>query len=126
MKNPKKIVKILRYSARTILILVGAFWFVFALLSGAEELGGGVMGVVKNSLNALPWLILFAFVFIAWKWEIIGGSIISVMGVLTIFMFDAYKEPVVFLLISLPLMLLGGALVIAGYLSREQQAKNNK
>jgi hypothetical protein len=119
MKNATKTVKILRYTARIFLILVVSFWFVFALLSGAEELGGGLMGVVKNFPNALPWLLLFALVFLAWKWELVSGIIIAALGILTIFMFDTLEEGVTFLLISVPLMFLGGALVSAWYLERK-------
>ena len=60
--NKNKIAKILRYTARTILLFISIFWFVFALLSGAEEYGGGVKGIITNSPNALPWLLLFVLV----------------------------------------------------------------
>ena len=38
------------------------------------------MGVIKNSPNAAPWLGLLVFVFIAWKWELIGGVIFVLIG----------------------------------------------
>ena len=103
-----KIAKGLRYFARTVLLLVAIFWFVFALLSGSAELGGGWRGILENAPNAAPWAVLFILVFIAWKWEMIGGILIALLGILSIFMFDALEQPFVFLAISLPLILLGG------------------
>ena len=61
--NPARIIKYTRYTARTILIFVSSFWFVFALLSGAEQYGGGIKGVMMNSPNALPWLVFFGVCF---------------------------------------------------------------
>ena len=120
MEHEDKLAKVLRYITRTVLLIISVFWFIFALLSGAEELGGGIIGIVRNSPNALPWLLLFVFVFVAWKWERIGGTIITAMGLLTIFLLDSYKEPFVFLLISLPLMILGSFLIISWYLTKEK------
>jgi hypothetical protein len=107
----QKIITIARNIARTILILVAGFWFVFALLSGAQEAGGGVMGVVRNSPNALPWLLLFVFVWAVFKWELVGGALIALFGVLSIFAFDTYKHIDTFLLITLPLILVGGVFI---------------
>ena len=98
--------------------------FIFALLSGAEGYGGGLKGVIMNSPNSLPWLLLFVFVYVAWKWELVGGSLVALIGFFTIFMFDAFEEPFVFLAISLPLMLLGAFLIISWYLTKNERQKN--
>jgi hypothetical protein len=109
----KNLSKILNYSSRILLIIISVFWFVFALLSGAEEYGGGIKGILKNSPNALPWLILFFFVFLAWKKKLIGGIVILLIAVFTLFMFD---HPTALLLISLPLLISGGLLIVSHYL----------
>lgn len=114
--NAMKYVMYMRYFARGVLVVVATFWFLFALLSGAELYGGGWYGILMNSPNALPWLLLFGLVYVAWEWELIGGCMIAAMGVFTIFMFDAWEEPFVFLLISLPLMIVGGMLVACHFL----------
>ena len=119
--NKNKIAKYLRYTARTILLILSSFWFVFALFSGAEEYGGGLKGVLMNSPNALPWLLLLLLVYIAWKKELIGGSLITLIGFLSIAFFKTYEHLIVFMLVSLPLILLGGSLVVSYYLD-----KNNK
>lgn len=106
----------LRYIARGVLLAVAGFWFIFALLSGAGQYGGGFSGIIKNLPNAIPWVVLFIFVYIAWRWEHIGGTLVALMGIGTIFMFDA--EPIVLLAISFPLILLGAALVASWYFRR--------
>jgi hypothetical protein len=119
MKNKKKFAKYLHYTALIILTIITAFWFVFALLSGAEEYGGGLRGIVMNSPNALPFLILFIFVYITWKWRLVGGSFIFLMGLFTIFAFNAFREPVVLFAISFPLMIFGMGVIWSWYLDRE-------
>ena len=119
--NKNKLSKYLRYTARIVLLTVSSFWFVFALFSGAEEYGSGLKGVLMNSPNALPWLLLLLLVYIAWKKELIGGSLITLIGFLSIAFFKTYEHLIVFMLVSLPLILLGGSLVVSYYLD-----KNNK
>ena len=115
MKNHEKTVKILRNIARVFLIILAAFWFVFALLSGAEEYGGGIQGIIKNSPNALPWAVLFVCVFITWKWELIGGILLIAMGVFTAIQFDAFESVIILCMISLPLVLMGIIFILSWY-----------
>jgi len=121
--NKNKLAKYLRSTARTVLLFVSVFWFIFALSSGAEEYGGGLKGVLMNSPNALPWLLLFLLIYIAHKRELIGGSLIVLIGFLTIFFFKTYQHLIVFILISLPLILLGGSLIISYYLDKNIKNK---
>ena len=81
MNTPQiKIANILRNTARYSLLIIGVLIFIFALLSGAESQGGGVMGIIKNSPNALPWVLLLVLVYVAWKWELVGGILFTVIG----------------------------------------------
>ncbi len=123
MKDPTKLVKYLRYIARTILIIISVFWFLFALFSGAEEYGGGLKGILMNSPNALPWLSLLVFVFLAWKWELIGGILIVMLGGFTVYFFKAYESLPVFIIISLPLIILGGFYIFSWYLAKNKSDK---
>ena len=86
MEKDKKIqtANIARYSLLCLSVLV----FIFALLSGSEDYGGGLSGIIQNSPNALPWLLLLALTFIAWKWELIGGIIITVIGLYMVYFFN--------------------------------------
>ncbi len=80
-ENQLKTANTFRNIARYTLLSIGALLFVFALFSGAESFGGGFMEVIKNSPNAAPWLGLLVFVFIAWKWELFGGILITALGI---------------------------------------------
>ena len=114
--DKKRLSKIIKITSISVLTLFAIFWFVFALLSGAKEYGGGLTGIIKNSPNAIPWALLFGLVYLAHKKEKIGGYTLITLGVLTVFMFDGFEEPFVLIVISLPIILLGSALVYSKYL----------
>ncbi len=116
----EKTAKFLRYGSRTVLVVVSSFWFVFALLSGSEDYGGGIKGIMMNSPNALPWLLLGVLVYVVFKWELVGGLLVAGMGVFTVFFFNAYKSVFVFFSISVPLLVLGGLLLTSWYLRIKQ------
>ena len=121
MKNKTKIAKYLRYTSRTALIIITTFWFIFALLSGSEKLGRGLKGILKNIPNALPWLLLFVIVYIAWKREFIGGLVITFIGLFTIFFFQTYKSLITLLGISLPLLIIGVSLLLSWQLTKGEK-----
>jgi hypothetical protein len=66
--NNRKLLKYLRTASLIWLLLLGGFWFGFALLSGAERYGGGIDGVIQNSPNALPWLLLLIVAAMSFRW----------------------------------------------------------
>lgn len=107
-----------RYIARAVLLVLAVFWFGFALLSGAGDLSGG--GLIQNVPNALPWLLLFVLVYIAWKWELIGGLLVISGGIFTIFFFNALASPVVLWAISLPFIVLGGLFVLSWHTAKQK------
>jgi len=84
---------ILRGIARYGLLAISSTVIVFALVSGAEDYDGGLEGVIKNSPNSLPWLLLLGALFIAWKREFIGGSIIIALGLLLQIFFNFFRVP---------------------------------
>ena len=110
-----RVLKMSKIVARIILLIVSLFWFVFALLSGAEEAGGGIKGVLKNSMNALPWLILLGLNYLVHRWELIGGIVLMGFAFFSFFMFDLYtvEQLPVFFMIFVPLFLI--ASVFTGY-----------
>ncbi|MFC1617220.1 hypothetical protein ACFL2K_03270 [Candidatus Margulisiibacteriota bacterium] len=115
------IAKYLRYISRSVLIIIAVFWFVFALLSGSEELGGGVKGILLNSPNSLPWLLLLLIIYVVWKWEFIGGILIILSGIFTIFFFQTYKSIITFSLISIPLIAIGIMLILSWKLGKSEK-----
>lgn len=104
--------------ARTLTLIFSAFWFGFALLSGAETFGGGIRGILRNSPNALPWFFLLTFTFLYWYYEIISASLIMLIGLVSLFFFDAFQSPFVLFAISIPILILGSILLITALLSR--------
>ncbi|HAW50964.1 MAG TPA: hypothetical protein DCX54_01360 [Flavobacteriales bacterium] len=92
----------LRNIARYFLLITGICVFGFALVSGSEEYGGGITGIVRNSPNALPWVLLLILTYISWKWELTGGIIVLCFSIVLLFFFHVFVRfnVVVFLLIS--------------------------
>jgi hypothetical protein len=112
----RRAARLLRVVARGTLILVCLFWFVFALLSGAEELGGGLGGVLRNSPNALPWVVLALLIALAFRFERAGGAMIVLAGGLAALQFNAVQAWQTMVLIPLPVVLCGVALFVTGTL----------
>lgn len=83
-----KIANVCRFTARYSLLTLGVLVFIAALIFGAGDYGGGIMGIIKNSPNALPWALLLVTVFIAWKKEMVGGIIIMIFGVGLVYFFN--------------------------------------
>lgn len=111
-----KIGHALRLVSRGVLLVVGLFWFVFALLSGAEELGGGLRGVARNSPNALPWLLLLLLVALTFHFERAGALAIIALSVAFAVVFDTLAHPVTFFLIPVPLVAAAAGLILASML----------
>lgn len=115
-----KTANILRNIARYTLLVLGILVFIFALLSGSEDYGGGVSGIIKNSPNVLPWLILLVLIFTAWKWELVGGIIITVLGIAMLYFFN-FRGPNFFLvtfILTLLIVILGSFFIISWYLTK--------
>ncbi|HHB52203.1 MAG TPA: hypothetical protein ENK75_04055, partial [Saprospiraceae bacterium] len=70
--------------------IFGILVFLFALVSGSEAYGGGLMGIIKNSPNALPWALLLLLVGIAWKWEFLGGILILALAAYLFYLFKIF------------------------------------
>lgn len=105
---------LLFWSAFIGLAILTGFWAVFALASGAEEYGGGIYGLIRNSPNAIPWVVLIGVLVLAWRYPFVGGLIYVGAGVFTLLFFKTYQDAVTFVLITLPYLGLGAALAWAG------------
>ena len=102
------------------LTLISLLLFVFALFSGAEE--NTFQGLLKNSPNALPWLIMLAISLFGWKNKLITGVAALILGTLFI-VFLAVKGStllVVYIVIGLVPMF-GGLLVGSHYAEQSEQ-----
>jgi uncharacterized membrane protein len=103
----QKLKSTLYYMPRLILLAFTLFWLIFALLSGAAELGGGIKGIILNSPNAIPWALLLILNWVSFKWPLAGGTIVALMGALSFFAFDGFENPFVVGLLVLPLIIVG-------------------
>jgi hypothetical protein len=95
------------------LTILTTLWLVFALLSGAEQQGGGLSGVLRNSPNALPWAAMLALVWVANRAPLAGGWLFIAMAFITMVGFNTWHHPATFALITLPYMVLGAMLALS-------------
>lgn len=122
-----KALKISKIAAQVILLIVSLFWFTFAILSGSEELGGGIQGLLRNAMNGLPWLILLGFNYLAYRWNLAGGIILFGFAWFCFFLFDMYKveQLPVFFLIFVPLFLIA-SIFIGNGIMKIRSGENNQ
>ena len=123
--------KIIHWFPRILCILAILFVSLFALdsfdpnLSAARQWLGFFMHLV-------PSFILIILLIIAWKWELIGGSILAIVGLgLTPFIFMVnYHNNHSFWLslgiiagITLPFVITGGLFILSHYVKRKRESK---
>ena len=96
-------------------MVLGILVFFFALLSGSEDYGGGISGIIKNSPNALPWLLFLVLIFIAWKWELVGGIIITLLGIAILYLSN-FRVPILTFILVLLIIILGSFFILSWYL----------
>lgn len=113
-----KLANALRNTARWAMLVFGILIFIFALVSGSSFYNAGLMGIVYNSPNAIPWAFLLGLVYLAWKNELWGGTLITLMGIFTIFFFKTYEDLIVFSIVSLPLLVFGCFFLASWYLRK--------
>lgn len=113
----KKVISefLLYWAPRVLSLVFGLFIFIFSLFSGSEEYGGGFTGVLKNSPNALPWAVLLGIVYLAWKNDKIGGYFFLAFGILSVLFFKTWQDLIVFLIVSFPMLLVGGLFLLNYY-----------
>ena len=121
MESDKKLksANILHKTADYVLLVLGILLFIFALLSGAEQYGGGLHGLIRNSPNALPWLVLLILWFIARKNELWGGILIllAVVGAF-VFLVTRGNTMHIFPLAILLIIFIMGSFFVAAYFLR--------
>lgn len=58
-------------------------------------------------MHLIPNFVLLIALIIAWRWKLIGGVIFLLLGVVSVFAFDTFEHPIAFLVISLPVYIIG-------------------
>ncbi len=121
MKISPKVIIGIRNIARIILLVLTSLLFLFSLVSGADSSEGVIKGIIMNSPNAFPWLILFLMIYIAFKWELVGGILITLMGFSSIIFYRSWKHLFVLFAVSIPLIVLGNILIITWFLTKKEK-----
>ncbi len=92
--------------------------FLFALLSGAKL---GLAGLIGNLPNTAPWALLFALCVTSMRNGILGGSLIIGEALFLSAFFDVlHNNRVVLYIFILPMLLLGGAIVVTDILEKRR------
>jgi len=90
-------------------------------MSGCEEYGGGFSGILKNSPNALPWLLLLVLAGVARKWQFTGGILITLIGIGLLYFFGIFDSEyqTATLIIALFPVILGSLLILSWGLKQQ-------
>lgn len=121
IKQIKTIKRIKSFTGVGLLIL-GALVFVFALLSGSED-----VGLLRNSPNSIPWLLLIVLTVYSFKKPVFGGLLIILYGLALVYFFN-FRGANFFLttfILTMIIPLLGFVILSCGYYL-ENVIKQNK
>ena len=105
MAKKEGIKKVIHWAPRILMII-----FIGLLSTLALDVFGEYKGLellLAFFMHMIPSIILFIFLAIAWHWEIVGGSIFIAMGVVFGFFFNAFQSFPGFMILVLPLWLVG-------------------
>lgn len=58
-------------------------------------------------MHLIPSFLLIAATVIAWRWRMAGGVLFVLLGLISILFFRTYRDAMVFLLISMPSLVIG-------------------
>ncbi len=105
---------------KIVLLVLGGGIFGISIIMGADIKQEGIMGLINNLPNALPWTIMLLLILLCWKREIIGGLLVSVWGMAMFYFFNLTgpNQWVATFIITLTFPFLGLCLVLNSYLNR--------
>jgi len=106
--------KIFYYLPRVLSIFFILFLGLFAL--DVFEMGKFEPAMVVGFIvHLIPNFLLLAILLIAWKSDRIGGILFIILSLLFTIFFRTYSEPMTFLLISLPVFMIGVLFLISDF-----------
>lgn len=109
--------KWMRWTARVLSLAWGGWWTFFGLASGIGEKMNAA-GILLHA--AVPGLIFLALAIVAWKWELAGGIIVLIIGLVLFLTYPlVMRMPptvvvTVLLMLALP-PLVAGVLFVLGW-----------
>lgn len=107
----------LYWSPRILAIAFAIFIGLFALDSFQN--GFSLQTWIGFFIHLIPSFVIIIFLMIAWKWELIGGLLFTILGILYIYMAWGEFSFVVYSLMSGPLFLIGLLFLFNGFLKKE-------
>jgi hypothetical protein len=103
-------------------ILTVLFMIMFSIdcFDGDVKLGKALICLVMHNIPAL----IFAFVvFVAWKWELIGGILILALTFAGFYFFRTFNGNPGSLIVLLPLLVTALLFVLAGIIKKKEDVK---
>jgi len=110
-KKEDGINKVLHWAPRVLTIIFIGLISTFALDVFGEY--QGIKLLLALFLHLIPSIILLIFLAIAWHWEIVGGNLLIAAGVIFGFFFNAFQTLDGFMILVLPLWMVGALFLIA-------------
>mgnify|MGYP007123689182 CR=1 FL=1 len=77
-------------------------------------------------MHMIPTFALVILLTIAWKWEKLGGILILLLGLFFTLFFNTYEHLINFLLISMPVFIVGGLFIWSWWLRKKVIKYNQK
>lgn len=116
---------LLYWTPRTLAIVFICFIALFAL---DVFVPGKTIGyyLVTLFMHLIPNFILAGILIVAWRHERIGGLLFILLAVIFTLFFRSYTMPMSFLLVSVPVFLIGGLFLLHNYLVKERSKYNVK
>ena len=122
--------KILRWTPRVLCIIAILFvsMFSFDAISPERTFWQNIGSLI---MHLLPSFIMIAFLVVAWYWELTGGILIALVGlVATPFIYNLNLQRTgsvgttlgVVLMITVPFIIIGALFIISYFLNRKQRA----
>ncbi len=108
---------IMYWTPRVLAILYALFITLFALDIFYETFTFW-QTIVSLLIHLIPTGILLLILFIAWKWEYVGGGLYVLLGIGFTLFFETYKSLMTFLIISLPIIVIGLLFIVNKTLRR--------
>jgi hypothetical protein len=121
-------IKIVHWIPRILCILAILFISMFALDSFASHLTIGQQ-IGRFLIHLTPTYILVALLFIAWKWELIGGIVFVLLGIgfsPAVYNINFHRNHSamlslgIVLMVTFPFILMGGLFVLSHLLKKKQ------
>jgi len=96
----------IKWLPRILAIAFALFLSLFALDSFGEDLPL-LEQVTGFLIHLAPVYMLVIATVIAWRWPLVGGVLFLAVGVMFTFWFNTYRSAIAFLMVSLPVFIIG-------------------